>query len=128
MDCAGDRLGLLYSQKHSLPGTNQEKLRAVFRLALENCRRLEEEPALGGGLRFRGNDAALVINDRLLAPNTEEIFQDVRPEIEFFARSLFRGENFVLDRDKDPRKRFNVSIRTRAFFDAQELLKNLEIR
>src|SRR5438094_6014701 len=52
IDETGGRRGLLYSRKAPLLGTNQEKLRSVFRAALENCRKLEEEPVLRGKLRF----------------------------------------------------------------------------
>src|SRR5687767_15856040 len=41
IDESGDRRGLLFSQKAPLAGSNQERLRAVLRAALENCRKLE---------------------------------------------------------------------------------------
>src|SRR3970040_2096363 len=44
IDETGGRRGLLHSQKVSMTGTNQEKLCAVFRIALENCRRLMDAP------------------------------------------------------------------------------------
>src|SRR5215468_7173807 len=37
VDETGGRRGLLYKQKSLLEGSNQEKLRQVFRSALENC-------------------------------------------------------------------------------------------
>ena len=37
IDESGNRRGLVFSQKRRLDGSNQEKLRAVFRSALENC-------------------------------------------------------------------------------------------
>ena len=55
IDETGNRRGLLYSQKGQLSGSNLEKLSTVLRSALENCQRLEQEPALRGKLRFVGN-------------------------------------------------------------------------
>ena len=71
IDETGNRRGLLYSQKGKLSGSNLEKLNTVLRSALENCQRLEQEPALRGKLRFVGNQVEILVNDRLVAPNTE---------------------------------------------------------
>ncbi|MGH7846962.1 MAG: hypothetical protein ACREQW_17600, partial [Candidatus Binatia bacterium] len=125
IDCAGNRLGLLYNRKQPLAGTNYEKLVMIFRAALENCRRLEEEPRLDGKLKFLGHEALVIINDRLLAPNNEETFQRVRPEIESLARSLYGNFQYTLDRDPSAGKRFNVFLRTPAPLDTRALLKNL---
>ena len=46
IDETGGRRGLLYNRKTPLPGSNREKLRVVLRAALENCRKLEHEPAI----------------------------------------------------------------------------------
>ena len=125
IDCAGNRLGLLYNRKQPLAGTNQEKLATIFKAALENCRKLEEEPGLDGKLKFLGGEALVVVNDRLLAPNSEETFAAVRPEIELLARRLYGSADYALERDPDARKRFNVSLRTPASLDTRALLRNL---
>src|SRR5574341_944993 len=54
MDETGGRRGLLYNRKQPLQGSNQEKLRWVFRAALEYCRKVEEESALKGKVNFSG--------------------------------------------------------------------------
>lgn len=125
MDNTENRLGLLYNQKTPVQGSNGEKLRSVFRSALEYCRRIEEEPALGRKIKFLGSEALLILNDRLLAPNTEETFQIVKPDLEELARSMYAGAEFELTRDPDPRKRFNVKITTPTPVNAGTLLKNL---
>ncbi len=70
IDESGARRGLLFSQKAPLAGSNQEKLRAVIRAALDNCRKLEAEPALRGKLRFAANEAVVSVNDRLVGENS----------------------------------------------------------
>ncbi len=67
IDESGARRGLLFSQKAPLAGSNQDKLRTVFRAALDNCRKLEAEPALRGKLRFAANEAVVSVNDRLVS-------------------------------------------------------------
>jgi hypothetical protein len=104
IDETGGRRGLLYSRKAPLSGTNQEKLRTVFRLALENCRKLEEEPALCGKIRFTTNEAAISLNDRLLGSNTEKSFQELKSDVEPFAKQLFGDAEISFERDQDPRQ------------------------
>jgi hypothetical protein len=128
IDETGGRRGLLYDRKTPLPGSNQEKLRVVLRAALENCRKLEHEPATRGKLKFSGDEVLISINDRLLAPNTEDTFNQVRPDIEAVAQELFGGAAFTLHRDADGRKRFNVTVRTSHGFDVRILLENLQTR
>lgn len=125
IDNTGNRLGLLYNRKQDFPGPNQEKLRAVFGRALDYCRRIEDEPVLGGGLRFRGDEALVIINDRLSAPNTEETFAAVKPEIEAFGRILYGGASFSLEREPDPKKRFAVQIKSSSSFDIRGLIGNV---
>lgn len=81
LDCAERRLGLLYNRKAPLPGTTREKIRQAFEAALAACRRLEADPAFGGRLRFRRNEAEILFNDRLLAPNDEATYRRLAPEI-----------------------------------------------
>lgn len=127
IDETDNRRGLLYSQKSKLSGSNLEKLSAVLRSALENCYRLEEEPALRGKLRFSGNQVEILVNDRLLAPNTGEVFEELRPEIDFLARRLYASTNFTLLRNQeDPRHRLNVTLSTPLSFETKTLLNNLQ--
>src|SRR4030095_3410205 len=127
IDETDNRRGLLYSQKSKLSGSNLEKLSAVLRSALENCYRLEEEPALRGKLRFSGNQVEILVNDRLLAPNTGEVFEELRPEIDFLARRLYASTNFTLLRNQeDPRHRLNVTLSTPLSFETKPLLNNLQ--
>jgi hypothetical protein len=126
IDETGNRRGLVYNCKRHLRGSHRERLREVFRAALENCRRLEQEPALNGQIKFLGNEALISINDRLLAPNSQESFEKMKPEIESFARTLYAGEEIVLQREGDPRKRLSVHIKTARPASVDQLLNNLQ--
>ena len=127
IDETDNRRGLLYSQKSKLSGSNLEKLSLVLRSALENCHRLEEEPALRGKLRFSGNQVEILVNDRLLGPNKGEVFEELRPEIDFLARRLYASTNFTLLRNQeDPRHRLNVTLSTPLSFETKTLLNNLQ--
>jgi hypothetical protein len=94
---------------------------------LENCRRLEEEPALRGKLRFSGQQVEISVNDRLVALNTGEAFDEIRPEIDFLARRLYSSTNFTLLRNQqDPRQRLNVTLSTPLALATRTLLHNLQ--
>lgn len=127
MDETGDRRGLLYNQKQPLSGSNEWKLQVVFKSALEFCKRIEDEPVLRGRLKFRGNEVLFLINDRLLAPSSDETFYSLRPDLEGLAHTLYGGADYTLRYDPKPKERFSVLISTPHSFDVRTLLKNLEI-
>jgi hypothetical protein len=127
IDETGNRRGLLYSQKGKLSGSNIEKLSTVLRSALENCQRLEQDPALRGKFRFVGNEVEILVNDRLVASNTSDAFEEIRPEIDFLGRRLYASTNFTLLRNhEDPRHRLNVTLSTPLSFETKTLLNNLQ--
>ena len=126
IDETGGRRGLLYSRKAPLSGSNQERLRTVFRLALESCRKLEDEPAVRGKLRFAANEATISLNDRLNAANTVESFEELRSDLEPFAKQLFDGSKISFGRDADPRQRLNVHLKTSAAIDLRKTLDRLQ--
>jgi hypothetical protein len=111
IDEANNRRGLLYSQKADLDGSNQEKIRTVLRTALESCRRLEQEPSLRGKLKFSADEILILINDRLLAPNSEETMAALKPDLEGAVRGVAGEANFTLEHNYDPRQRFSIMVR-----------------
>jgi hypothetical protein len=125
IDETGGRRGLLYTQKALLPGSNQERLRVVLHAALENCRKLEQEPAVREKLKFSGDEVLISVNDRLLAPNTTESFQALKPDVEAVAGQLFNGASFALSYKEDSRRRFSIAVRTFERFDVDGLIANI---
>ena len=128
VDNEGGRLGVRYNRKTAVDGDNQDALVQAARAALTACQRLEEEPRLGGKLRFDGQEIEVFINDRLLAPNRAETFEAARADLDAFARKLFAGEQYSLtyDNSRDARSLFSVTLKPARPFSTAELLKNLE--
>jgi hypothetical protein len=124
IDESGARRGLLFSQKARLAGSNQDKIRAVIRAALDNCRKLEAEPALRGKLRFAVNEAVISLNDRLLGENSPEGFDAIKGDVEAVAKQLFGGAVSV-DRDSDGRRRLNLHVKSPVAIDLHMALENL---
>jgi len=128
VDETGGRRGFLFSQKAMLDGTNQERLAKVFQSALENCRRLQAEPALQRKIEFRFDEFEITLNDRLLAPNGEESYQAFKAEIEPFASRLFGGAPVSLQQESDARRRVHLRIQAMALADPAALLSHLAAR
>jgi hypothetical protein len=127
VDNAGRRLGVRYNRKTAVDGDNQNALLQAARAALTACQRLEEEPRLGGKLRFDGQEIEVFVNDRLLAPNRAETFEAARADLDTFAQKLFGGEKYSLsyDSSRDPRSLFSVTLKSARPFSSGELLRNL---
>ena len=125
IDETENRRGLLFSQKHPLDGSNQERLRSVVAATLENCRKLEAEPTLRGKLRFTPNEAVIWVNDRLAGTNSAASFQELKSEIESFGKKLYGGAEISLERNNDPGQRLHVRIKSAAGLDLNTLWHNL---
>jgi hypothetical protein len=94
LDQGEGRLGLLYSRKRD-PGVPEERIADGFRRALNACRLLEQEPGLG--VKFRSEEVLVRFPDRLTAPNTDEAFAALRPELEGVVTKLY-GDSARIER------------------------------
>jgi len=128
LDNTGDRLGVLYNRKADLKGTNQDRLIQATQAALTACRRLESEPRLDGKVQFNGHEVEIVINDRLLAPNTSQTRAAADREFRAFFSTLFGDEEYTVSYPQDPRSLFGVQVRTSMAFNIAELLNNLNLK
>jgi hypothetical protein len=125
VDNTDNRLGVRYNRKAALDGSNQDRLKQAARAALTACQRLEADPRLGGKLRFNGQEIEIFINDRLLAPNCDATREAVNSDFQIFFQKLFRGSEYSLSYDSDPRKLFAVSVKAAQPFPVADLLEEL---
>jgi hypothetical protein len=77
-------------------------------------------------LRFAANEAVLSVNDRLIATNSEQTFDEIKGDIEVFAQQLFGSSDVSLWRNSDPRERLHVRMKTSAAVDLKATMKNLQ--
>jgi hypothetical protein len=114
LDCGQNRLGLLYNRKAAAStGDAGEALGQAYSAAVAACQRLEREPEFGGRLNFDAGQVEVILNDRLLHPNTEEGWQAVRPEFERFFNGVFGQGGYAIERMGEARERLRVSVRKR---------------
>ncbi|HSL29670.1 MAG TPA: hypothetical protein VK900_10755 [Anaerolineales bacterium] len=123
LDNRAGRLGLLYNRKAQLEGTLQEKLAQAVRAALTAIQILQNEH----GVKINTQEVQLIVNDRLLVPNTAETFAALEPDLKAFFDRLYSGEEFSLAHHNDPRERFTVHVKTASTLDIERLLKNLAV-
>lgn len=125
LDNTDGRLGVRYNRKAPFDGRNWDRLKQAACSALRACQRLEAEAVLEGKIRFNGQDVEFFINDRLLAPNREEIRRLLDPEFRAFFDALFRGSDYAMSYDPDARKLLRVSVKASRRFSVAELVRNL---
>jgi hypothetical protein len=115
MDRGGNRLGLLYVRKLPIDGAINfdQTLAGVFQYAQAAALKLENDPTLVGRLKFRTDEIAIGLNDRLLAPNTPDTIAEYHPLVTAFASTLFPGEKISVDpRSKSPNERIDLRIKS----------------
>lgn len=123
LDNRAGRFGLLYNRKAQVEGTTQEKLAQAVCAALTAAQILEKE----NGLKFIGQEFQVIVNDRLLVPNTIETFAVHEPDLKTFFNRLYDRAEYTLTQPTDSRERFTVNIKTESSFDIETLLNNLSV-
>ena len=120
LDESEGRRGLLYNCKASQPGNNRDRLRKALSATLRAALRLEADATLPG-LRFSRQELRVLVNDRLLAPNTKPRYQDLVREL----LDLLQDLNPRFQHVEDARERLSVDIQTGLPFDPKLLLARL---
>lgn len=124
VDDLGGRRGLTFYRKQPLTGALGERLLAVAREAVSTARMLSSEPELADRLEFSGAELSVYFNDRLNAPNTDECYAAMKPELtRLFDRAL--GAGAKVTRADDPRERLTVTARGSAAADLATLASRL---
>jgi hypothetical protein len=112
-DRTDGRLGLTYSRKWPATGGGgfYQKLAQAYATVLDGCRRLENDPKLNGTVRFRTDESAVRIHDRLLGPNTPQTFEQLKPDLRRLAEDLYAGAAVDIEHLMSPERLFEVQLR-----------------
>lgn len=122
VDNTAGRLGFLYNRKTPTTGTNAEKLSQALAAALQCVLRLQKE----NHQSFLGSEVQILVNDRLLAPNTEDTFAAILPDLKEVLDRLYTGTTYELTQVSDPRERFTVNVKAAKNLELSKLLSNLQ--
>ena len=107
LDETGNRPALRYNRKAPLAGSNVDRFIQAYRAASKLCSRLESQ---FDGLKFSRLEFELAVNDRALAPNTDESRDAVATDVAAFVRTVSGSDEFSTDYDRDRRAVFGVII------------------
>ena len=103
-------LGCVYS----LAGASNEAIDHLDR-AIQNGfgqrEWLENDSAFDGKLKFRTDESVLRIHDRLLAPNTPETFEQIRPDLKRLLDDMYGGAAVDFEHYASPTRLFEVQVR-----------------
>lgn len=119
------RLGLLYRRRRDAGGGLLEQLWATTRGALIAADKLMHEPELAGRLQFRADAVEVSLYNRLLAPNTDATFAQVKPMLDALFARLWPNAAVTLTREPDPRARFVTRAHVDSDASAAELLRRV---
>lgn len=123
LDAADSRLGLVYSCKKPMEGDNRSKLALTLRSLLLAGKRLEADPLFEGKLSLLPHELDFIVNDRALAPNAEQTYKELKPELDWLFSELYGEGQYSLEPEKNPKKRFAVEITSRKSLTLDELLQ-----
>jgi len=102
LDFADNKPGLLYNCKAEASGSNEDRFAAAIKAAVRVCLLLEKEL---DGLKFCRRQVEFCINDRGLAPNTDETRSAVEPEMPQIVAGIAGSDAFSIEYSSDPRAR-----------------------
>lgn len=105
MDRTEDRrLGLLYQRKTDVAGDTAARILVAVDHAVTACGMLVRDTHIRGQLAFNAGELLVIANDRLMAPNTDDAYERLKPHLQRVGGALF-GACDVMRMDNDPRER-----------------------
>lgn len=125
LDETGHERGVVYYSKHPLPGELPERLAQVARKALKAAQLMSADAELQGALRLPGNRLQFFANDRLLAPNADSAFDQLKPALGEFLDRLYAGAPYTLEREPDRKERLSVRVQAEGETALETLLERL---
>ncbi len=126
IDRSDGKTGLLYDRKQPAGGNFADRLRRAFVSTLKACHRLERDSILAGSAKFRTDEVRIVLNDRLLAPNSEKTQAAVQTDLNHVLKRLYNGHDFDIEHNSDPRQRFTLKIHSGCQESVAFLLRRLD--
>lgn len=117
VDHAEGRPGVLFNRRTAVEGSSKEAFVAAIETAKKICVMLKTEERLKGSVNFVTNELQIIVNDRHLAPNTDETLAELKPDIEAALKQTLGDATYSLQRATDPRARFSVLVKVDGEFD-----------
>ena len=125
IDRTDGKTGLLYDRKEPSEGSFADRLESAFVSALRACRKLEQDSILAGSAKFRTDEVLIALNDRLLAPNSEETHAAIQADLNRVLEKLYSGSDIAIRRDPDPKQRYTLNVDSGSRERVADLMRHL---
>jgi len=124
MDRADGQFGLYAQRKLGEGETHTERILDLARATAEFGALLESDSRVAGKLSLEGGQFLYMANDRLQAPNTEETFAALKPDLEAAAAQLYPGQSVSIARlENAPRDRITAVVKVENSMDMATLVQ-----
>ena len=111
MDRSSGQFGLLAQRKLGYETTQKERILGLVRSIAAFGALLESDRKVAGKLSLDGSKFFYIANDRLNAPNTEEAFTALKPDLEAAAAELYPSQTVSVSRlENDLRARLTLIV------------------
>ncbi len=125
LDRTGGRPGLLYERRQPVETDNPETLRASLKTTLSHAARAEADATFKIAPRLLAGDVKFIVNNRAIAPNNDETFAALKPDLDALFSTVYGAGNYTLEREQNPRQRFMVHVKAKAPVSVAEALAKL---
>ena len=113
MDHLQGQFGVYAQRKLGEGETHKDRIVDLARSAAQFGTLLEGDARVSGQIAIEGGKFHYMANDRLHAPNTDETFAEIEPDLAAAASELYPGQQVSIQRlENDPRDRLTVVIET----------------
>ncbi len=114
IDLAEGRPGFFFSTRKGLSGSPADRIAQALRGLLEKTKRLCSEPDFPGAIKTRTGELEVVLNDRIVAPNTSATDGEWRPGLDQVSAKLYGPGAASVEREVDPARRLGYRVRAEA--------------
>ncbi len=122
LDFSEQRAGLFYTRKRASSDAFDARVTAAARMLFSACQLLEDDPAFGGRVRFKGNELQFVSNDRLVAPPDEATARELGGHLGPVMRTFYLDTPVEVTTIPDGKGRLRLSFRSAADVPVTTLL------
>ena len=111
MDREGGEFGVYAQRKLGEGNTHADKIVELVKATAKFGSMLEADNRLDGELLLDGSSFLYMTNDRLHAPNSDETFAALKPDLETAAAALYPGKTVTVTRvENDARDRLSARV------------------
>lgn len=127
LDDSNQEYGFVFTYKRNgLCGSLAERFRQSFYRTVFRAQNILDSGFFGGDISFDLSRAQLIFNDRALTPNTSEIFEKIRPDLESMLNRLGENQSEIHFDQGDPRSRLSVNIMLKDFSSLSDIQSKLD--